>query len=104
MVSYIRSNHGGLELQRVEPVVKLAVVRSGIKMRASRTYLSKNCPSNWTNAAANTPSPWGSRGPQLSTMLMRHAGTLEGETERWEKLSSQGQGVREFRGVNIGNA
>jgi hypothetical protein len=36
-------------------------------------------------------------------MLMRHAGTSEGETERWVQLSSQGQGVREFRGDKIGN-
>jgi hypothetical protein len=80
---YTESNHGGLVLQRVGSIVKLAVFRSGIKMIDSKTYLSKNCPSNWTNAAKNTQSPLGSRGPQLSTMLMRHAGTSEGETERW---------------------
>jgi len=73
-------------------------------VREFRTYISKNCPSNWTNAAANTPSPCGSHGQQLSTMLMRHAGTSGGETERWEQLSSQGQGVGEFRGDKIGNA
>jgi hypothetical protein len=34
-IFYTERSHGGLGLQRIETIVKLAVVRSGIKMRES---------------------------------------------------------------------
>lgn len=41
-VLYTDRNHGGMGIQRVETIVKLAVVRSGIKLRESEDPITRN--------------------------------------------------------------
>jgi len=61
-IIYTESNHGGMGHQRVESIVKLAVVRSGIKMRVSTDLslqkLSEQLDKRCSEYATSLGIPW----------------------------------------------
>jgi len=104
-IIYTDRNHGGLGLQRIETIVKLAVLRSAIKQMATDDpalrQLSADQDKRCDSYAKSLGIPWPATLEQVDK-ARRHS--KRRETERWERLTSQGHGVRDFRGDKIGNS
>jgi hypothetical protein len=85
--------------------VKLVVIRSGINMRESTNQslqeLSEQLDKRCSEYAKSLGIPWPAT---LDNVNEARRNLRRRETERWERLSSQGQGVRDFRSDKIGNA
>lgn len=81
----------------METIVKLAVVRSGVKQLDSSDPVIENSVSNRTNCYEKFVKalriPWPATYEQIEEARKR---VRRRETETWENLASQGQGVRSF--------
>jgi hypothetical protein len=100
-IIYTASNHGGLGLQRVESIVKLAVVRSGMKMRKSTDLslqkLFEQLDTRCSECAKFLGIPW----PATLDNVNEARGNLRRRDRALGAVSSRRQGVRDFRGDNI---
>lgn len=86
-------------------IVKLAAIRSGVKMLESEDPLVRNSVAEieeslrrYSTSVSLTWTPNLDEVEEARRKLQRH------ETERWEQLISQGQRVVEFRKDKIENA
>lgn len=102
-ILYTNKNHGGLGLPRMENIIKLAVIRGGLKMLESEDPLVRSSISDIEERLRRYSSSVGLIWPpsleeveETRRKLQRH--------ERWEQLISQGQGVADFRKDKVGNA
>lgn len=104
-IIYTERNHGGIGLQRIETIVKLAVLRSGIKMRESDDPMVRSMTSELDETCKKYAKSLGLLWPTTLEQVdeARRKGR-KSETERWKRLASQGHGVRDFKNDKIGNA
>lgn len=102
---YTAKSHDGLKMQRIETIVKLATLRSGIKLRESEDQVLRETvgelDARFRKYATSLQIPWPATLEQVEEARWKNK---RSETKRWEQLISQGQGVREFRKDKIGNA
>ncbi|KMQ92432.1 r2 protein [Lasius niger] len=102
---YSSKSHGGLGILRIEIIVKLASLRSSIKLKNSEDPVLREAidelEGRYRKYATSLQIPWSSTLEQIEEARKK---IKRSETEKWEQLVSQGQGVREFRKDKIGNA
>lgn len=93
---YTAKSHGGLGMPRIETIVKLAALRSGIKLRESNDTVLREAISEldarYRKYANSFHIPWPATLEQVEEARKK---SKRSETERWEQLISQGQGFPE---------
>ena len=104
-IIYADRSHGGIGLQRIENIVKMAVLRSGIKMQSSTDDAVKSALLGQVSVLGKYAQSLGIKWPATMDQVeeaRKQAKKLE--TERWKQLISQGQGVADFCHDKVGNA
>lgn len=96
-IIYTDRNHGGIGIQRIETIVKLVVVRSGVKQRESEDPAVRNAleirSKCYDKFARTSGISWPTTYKQIEQARIN---AKKKETESWRKLSSQGQRVKDF--------
>ncbi|CAK9834503.1 Retrovirus-related Pol polyprotein from type-2 retrotransposable element R2DM [Anthophora retusa] len=104
-VIYTDKSHGGLGVQRVANIIKLAKLRNALKMRESSDEMVRSAYARQEGVirkyATSIGLQWPSTKEQIET---RRISLRKADTDKWRSLISQGQGVADFFGDKIGNA
>lgn len=104
-ILYTSKSYGGLGIPRVENIVKLAAIRSAIKMLESNDGALKEAIRELDGRYVRYATSIGIRWPStLEEVESARIKLKRQETERWSQLRSQGQGVADFSKDLIGNA
>ncbi|CAK9834605.1 Retrovirus-related Pol polyprotein from type-2 retrotransposable element R2DM [Anthophora retusa] len=103
-VIYSDKSHGGLGVQRVANIVKLAKIRSHIKMKDANDSVVALASTGQESVVRKYAASVGLTWPcKLEDVEAARVSLRKKDTTKWNKLVSQGQGVHEFFGDKIGN-
>lgn len=104
-VIYSEKSHGGIGLQRIEDIVKLAVIRNGIKMLCSTDDVVQEALNGESGMIEKYAKSLNLSWPTTMTKVEEARRECKiRDTEKWRQLISQGQGVTDFGHDRIGNA
>ncbi|KAG7196444.1 hypothetical protein KM043_000647 [Ampulex compressa] len=105
-IIYAAKRDGGLGFPRMEHIVKLSILKSGIKMQISEDQVLKSIASEHKydkflkDIANSLRINWPSNIQDITRAKARMKSEIQKE---WEELKSQGQGVKDFRNDKVGN-
>ncbi|XP_076397961.1 uncharacterized protein LOC143266308 [Megachile rotundata] len=104
-IIYNSKCHGGLGVQKIENIVKLAVLRNILKMKESKDISVREVAANMDGTglkyARSINLTWPTTMKEIDDARIK---LKKAETDRWQQLISQGQGVADYRGDKIGNS
>ncbi|CAK9799114.1 Retrovirus-related Pol polyprotein from type-2 retrotransposable element R2DM [Anthophora plagiata] len=101
---YTEKSHGGLGVQRVANIVKLAKIKSYLKMKEAKDVAVIEACARQESIVQKYARSIGLQWPYTFEEIEATRISLrKKDTEKWRQLVSQGQGVKEFFGDEIGN-
>ena len=104
-VIYSDKSHGGLGVQRVANIVKLAKLRNSIRMTRSQDIATKTAFERQEEITKKYAASVGLSWPcEIEEIEATRKKLKRADTSRWKSFASQGQGINEFFGDRVGNA
>ncbi|CAK9796162.1 Retrovirus-related Pol polyprotein from type-2 retrotransposable element R2DM [Anthophora quadrimaculata] len=101
---YTDKSHGGLGVQRVANIIKLAKIRSYIKMKQTNDMTVVDACTGQESAIRKYATSIGLTWPcNLEDVETARISLKKKDTNRWKQQISQDQGIHEFFGDKIGN-
>ncbi|CAK9829662.1 Retrovirus-related Pol polyprotein from type-2 retrotransposable element R2DM [Anthophora retusa] len=101
---YTEKSHGGLGVQRVANIVRIAKLKNAIKMKESDDIIVKSAYLRQEGLVKKYARSVGLQWPaNLEEIETIRKYLKRKDTEKWQNLISQGQGVKEFFKDKIGN-
>ncbi|CAK9796168.1 Retrovirus-related Pol polyprotein from type-2 retrotransposable element R2DM [Anthophora quadrimaculata] len=101
---YTEKSHGGLGVQRVANIVKLAKIKSHLKMKDAKDEIVVKACAGQESIVKKYAKSIGLQWPcTFDDVESARISLKKKHTKKWRQLVSQGQGVYEFFGDTIGN-